>query len=297
VNTAARSIRTTFEQAFARRRDDRFSHLGERMVMAGCETRTVPAEYHLDGMKRGEKRDFPRITFQATLSGWGTFERAGRRWKVGPGMAFFSVMPSRHAYYLPKESPEWTFYWFHFGHPYVVQRIIALARRHAPVFELDHAAGFLAQSVALFERICRQRFADEFDEEAALFEWLFSFERHLHAVAYPQAERRAMLEELRKFTLEHLSRSFGIDEIARQCGLSRSHYCHRFKDATGLTPAAYVTEVRLAEARQQLRRSRAPLKKIATSTGFADANHLCKAFRRHYQLSPGAYRGKFKSSD
>ena len=144
---------------------------------------------------------------------------------------------------------------------------------------------------------CRQRFEDEFDEEAALFDWLFSFERHLRAITYPHVERQAMMDAVREFTLANLERSFGIDEIARRTGLSRSHYCHRFKDATGLSPAAYVAEVRLAEARQLLRKSAAPLKEIATATGFADANHLCKAFRRHYKLSPGAYRGQFSSGD
>ena len=151
-------IRSAFTKAFAQRRDDRFSHLGERMVTAGCETRTVPADYRLDGLKRGENRNSPRITFQATLSGWGIFERGGQSWKVEPGSAFFAVMPSRHRYELPEESAEWTFFWFHIGHPYIVQRIMALAKRHPPVFELKGGAGFLHQNLALFERILSSTF-------------------------------------------------------------------------------------------------------------------------------------------
>jgi AraC-like DNA-binding protein len=294
VSPSSRPIKTAFEHAFATRKDIRFSHMTERMVTAGCETRTVPSEYRLDGLKRGESRKHPRITFQATLSGCGVMEQGGRRWKVEPGQAFFAVMPSAHVYYLPEDSPEWTFYWFHFGHPYIVQRIAALARRHPPVFEVNRTSSFLRQNLAMFERICRQRFDDEFDEEEALFEWLFSFERHLHSLAYPHAERQELLEQVREYTLANLSRSFGVEEIAARAGLSRSHYCHQFRDATGLTPAAYVTEVRLAEARTQLRKSQAPLKEIAAAAGFADANHLCKVFRRHYHLSPGAYRGQFK---
>jgi AraC-like DNA-binding protein len=294
VSPSHRSVKTAFEQAFAARKDVRFSHMAERMVTAGCETRTIPAEYRLDGLKRGESRKHPRITFQATLSGWGVIEQGGRRWKVGPGQAFFVVMPAAHVYYLPAESPEWSFYWFHFGHPYIVQRILALAAKHPPVLDVTRTSGFLRQNLALFERICRQRFDDEFDEEEALFDWLFSFERHLHSLAYPQAERQALLEGLREYTLANIESSFGVEEIARRAGMSRSHYCHRFKDATGLTPAAYVNEVRLAEACLQLRKSPAPLKEIAAATGFADANHFCKVFRRHYHLSPGSYRGQFR---
>jgi AraC-like DNA-binding protein len=290
VNHTSSSLKTAFERSFATRKDDGFRHLGGRMVTAGCETRTVPAEYRWHGLQRGESAEHPRITFQATLSGRGNFERNSRTWEVGAGQAFFCAMPSRHVYYLPAESPEWTFFWFHFGHPYVVQRIIALAKRHPPVFNLTLGTDFLAQSLSFFERICRQRFEDAFEEENALFEWMLSFERHLHNAAYPQAQKKALLDDVRDFTLANLRRSFGIEEIAKHTGMSRSHYCHRFKTATGLAPAAYVLEVRLAEARKQLRKSHAPLKEIAAATGFADDNHLCKAFRRQYNLSPGAYR-------
>ena len=290
MNPTPPTLRATFERVYAGRKDDGFRHLDGRVVTAGCETRTVPQEYRWHGLRRGESAEFPRITFQATLSGRGSFERGGREWNVGPGKAFFTVLPSRHIYFLPAESPEWTFFWFHFGHPYVVQRIMALAKRHPPVFDLKPGSDFLAQSQSFFERICRRRFEDAFDEEHALFEWMLSFERHLHDTAYPQAPKKILLHELREFTLANLRRSFGIDEIARQAGLSRSHYCHRFKAATGLAPAAYVLEIRLAEVRKQLRKTTAPLKEIAAAAGFADANHLCKAFRRQYHSSPGAYR-------
>ena len=57
-----------------------------------------------------------------------------------------------------------------------------------------------------------------------------------------------------------------------------------------MAPAAYILEVRLAEVRRLLRETSLPLKDIAGQTGFADANHLCKAFRRQFHMSPGGYR-------
>jgi transcriptional regulator GlxA family with amidase domain len=36
------------------------------------------------------------------------------------------------------------------------------------------------------------------------------------------------------------------------------------------------------------------LETIARQTGFADANHLCKVFRRHLQVSPGEYRKQMR---
>ena len=119
---------------------------------------------------------------------------------------------------------------------------------------------------------------------------MLSFERHRHNTAYPQAQKKALWEEGRDFTVANLRRSFGIEEIARNAGISRSLYCHRFKATTGISPAAYVLETRLAEARKLLPKTPEPLKEIAAATGFADHNHPYKAFRRHHNLSPGAYR-------
>ena len=279
-----------FERAFARRQDDGLAHLGAGVLALGCETRTVPADYRWDGLRRGDDPAHPHVVFQATLDGWGRFDRPGRSWDVGAETAFFAVLPSRHVYRLPAESGRWTFFWFNSGHPWVVERLARLARRHPPVFALPAGCRLRVASQSLFERVCQGRFEDGFAEEAALFEWMLEFERHLHEQAHPRDAREIMLADLRAYTLKHLRRSFGIEEFARGQNLSRSHFSHRFKEATGIAPAAHVLDVRLAEARRTLRESGAPLKEIAAATGFADANHFCKAFRRLYHLSPGAYR-------
>jgi AraC-like DNA-binding protein len=227
---------------------------------------------------------------QATLAGAGAFERGSERWNVGPETAFFAILPSRHVYYLPEESAEWSFFWFTFAHPYVVRRLARLAEHHPPVFALPHDSALAAGCLAFFERICRGRFEDQFAEEGALFEWMLGFERHLHDLAHPRDKRDAMLQEVRQYAEANLSRSFGIEEIARKHDMSRSHFSHRFRAATGLAPAACVLELRLAEVRRRLRETAAPLKEVAVATGFADANHLCKAFRRQFHMSPGTYR-------
>jgi AraC-like DNA-binding protein len=281
---------TAFRRAFRAWRGDAFSHRPFGEIYLGCETRTDPAAYRWDGMQRGADPRHPRIVFQATLTGAGCFERGSQRWTVGPETAFFAVLPSRHLYYLPVDAAEWSFFWFTFTHPYVVRRLAQLAGRHPPVFPLPAESSFGAQCLAFFEHTCQGRFADHFAEEGALLDWTLGLERHLHDLAHPRDRREAMLREVRQFVQDNLRRSFGIEEIARKHHLSRSHFSHRFRAATGLAPAAYVLEIRLAEVCRCLRETTAPLKDIASQTGFADANHLCKAFRRRYHLTPGTYR-------
>jgi AraC-like DNA-binding protein len=241
-------------------------------------------------MRRGDDPAHPHVVFQATLAGAGSFERGPRRWPVGEGMAFFAVLPSRHVYRLPEDSPEWGFFWLNFGHPWVVERITALAERHPAVVPLPDESKLMAASRSLFERVCAGRFEDGIAEEGAALEWLLEFERHLYELAHPRGRRELMMAEVRAYALANLGRSFGVEELARRHGMSRSHFSHQFRAATGVAPAAQVLDVRLAEVRRRLRETGLPLKDIAGETGFADANHLCKAFRRAFHLSPGMFR-------
>lgn len=290
VNDGSASLLRSFDAVFTKRRYDSFSFNPAITLTLGCELRRVSSEYYWEGSCRSEREAPTRVVFQCTLRGWGSYSEQGREWRVGEEQAFLTVLPSEHIYRLPEESPEWGFYWFTIAHPYVVSRLAEALRRHGPVFRVPAGAGLHRQGLSLFERTCQRRFEDAFAEESALFEWMLALERHLHDLAHPKNTRESLLEELSRYTLENLRRSFGIEEVARRQGLSRSHYSHHFKAATGLAPAAWVFSVRLGEVRRLLRESDRPLKDIASETGFADANHLCKAFRRVYHLSPGEYR-------
>jgi AraC family transcriptional regulator len=99
-----------------------------------------------------------------------------------------------------------------------------------------------------------------------------------------------LLEEVRKRVFLDLRRAPSVDELAREHGMSRSHFTHFFRARTGLTPARFVAETRVREAARMLVQDRAPLRDIASACGFANANHFSRVFRRYQHLTPGAYR-------
>ena len=290
MSLTAEKLLAAFQRAVRQRNPDARSDGLAGAIHFGCETRTVPAEYRWDGLRRGERTAHPRILFQATLSGWGTLEQGKHRWRIGPDTAFLTVLPSPHVYYLPPESPHWSFFWLLVAHPFVVGRLTQLARRFGPVLALPGDARFMLHCLDFFERSCRHRFEDSQDNEGALIQWALGLERHLLEQAHPKTERDAMLQPVRRLVLANLHRWIGIEELARERGLSRSHFTRAFRLATGQAPAAFVLDVRLAEVRHRLTTTAAPLKEIASQTGFADAIHLSKAFRRIYHTSPGLYR-------
>jgi len=280
---------TAFRRAFRAWRGDAFSHRPFGEIYLGCETariRRLPLGWH--ATRRGPPPPAHRLSGDIDRR---RLLRAGiAGWTVGPETAFFAVLPSRHLYYLPVDAAEWSFFWFTFTHPYVVRRLAQLAGRHPPVFPLPAESSFGAQCLAFFEHTCQGRFADHFAEEGALLDWTLGLERHLHDLAHPRDRREAMLREVRQFVQDNLRRSFGIEEIARKQPSVTQPLQSSFPGRHRPGPRGLRIGNPPGRGCRCLRETTAPLKDIASQTGFADANHLCKAFRRRYHLTPGTYR-------
>ncbi len=76
-------------------------------------------------------------------------------------------------------------------------------------------------------------------------------------------------------------------------GLAERSFQRRFKDATGMTPMAYVQTLRIEEAKHLLETTVQPVEAIAGETGYDDAAFFSRLFRRSVNLSPAQYRRRF----
>lgn len=255
------------------------------------ETRTDPAGYYFDGMNRPGPDDPPVIYFQLGLAGWGHFELYGKQpERITPGRAFFAIIPSRHRYYLPPESPGWTFAWIGMHLPALVARIAKQVRASGPIVDVAPDGALARSFLRLMRGTIKKDFRDRFEVELALWEFVLAFERWAIESRQSATGGERLLEAMRSRIVANLPKTIRVDGVAAEYGMSRSYFSHYFHALTGLTPARYATEVRVHEAARMLRETREPLKSIAAACGFANANHFCKVFRRYQHLSPLAYR-------
>lgn len=265
-------------------------------LSAGLEAHPEGELYQWDGQRRYVNPARPYVVFQYTLAGWGVYEENGTAQRLMLGQAFAAYVPSAHVYRLPPDSPGWTFFWVMFNHPFVVARIADIKAASGAVTELAPDGLPVARLVRLFEGVYQGGFRDEWAQEQALFEFLWEYERHEHDRRYDRPLREPLLADVRRAVLESLDSVLDVAHLARSRGMSRSHFSHHFRAVTGLPPARFVTQIRLEEVARRLLETNYTLETIAAETGFADAKHLCKVFRRHYHLSPGAFRRQMRST-
>jgi AraC-like DNA-binding protein len=92
-------------------------------------------------------------------------------------------------------------------------------------------------------------------------------------------------EYLQAYYPEEITRQ----KLAQETGLSPFHLTRVFRQAVGLSPHAYQTQIRLAHARTLLAQGH-EVGYVATETGFFDQSHFTQQFKRIFFTTPGSYR-------
>jgi transcriptional regulator GlxA family with amidase domain len=91
----------------------------------------------------------------------------------------------------------------------------------------------------------------------------------------------------------HLRQDLSVKSLAGRACLSPRHFTRRFKHAFGRTPATFVEDLRLNEARERLTQPDQTIESVADSVGFESADAFRRAFERRLGLQPSIYRKHF----
>jgi len=86
-------------------------------------------------------------------------------------------------------------------------------------------------------------------------------------------------------------KEWSLEELARVCGMSRSAFANGFRDAVGVTPAAYLQRWRVGLAQKALLQGKS-LKLIAQDVGYGSEAALSRAFKAQSGKSPREWRGQ-----
>ena len=78
--------------------------------------------------------------------------------------------------------------------------------------------------------------------------------------------------------------------LSEQAGVSEAYLRRLFKDALGMSPKRYVTDLRLQRAKQLLTESNLTVGEVAAACGFSGICHFSAAFNAQTGTSPSVYR-------
>ena len=94
----------------------------------------------------------------------------------------------------------------------------------------------------------------------------------------------------------HYDEDFQIKMLADMCYVSEVWFRKIFREAIGLTPNAYKTELRLCQAAKLLSCGNMSVQEISTAVGYDDVSLFIRRFREKYSVTPLSYRRASKEN-
>lgn len=81
-----------------------------------------------------------------------------------------------------------------------------------------------------------------------------------------------------------------LSDLSEQHFISVPQLIRRFKNATGMSPHAYLMAIRLQRVSEYLLYSSLSVDEISKKTGFFSTSNMITQFRKYYGMTPGKYR-------
>ena len=81
-----------------------------------------------------------------------------------------------------------------------------------------------------------------------------------------------------------------LDEVAKLCGMSRSHFSRSFRNEHGFTFQEFLTQQRISKAVDLLGNSDLQVTHVALAVGFTELSNFTRTFQRIIGVLPSCYR-------
>ena len=90
---------------------------------------------------------------------------------------------------------------------------------------------------------------------------------------------------------------FGVDDLAREVGMSRVHLNRKLKEAAGISPSALIKSTRMKQAAYLLVHDKVNISEVAYRVGFSTPSYFSSSFREYFGMTPKEFVAKYVHSE
>jgi AraC family transcriptional regulator len=254
-------------------------------TLTSCGFQEEPrTAYDWHGLRRGNA-EFALL--QYTLSGRGRIAYEGRTGVVEPGEAMLLFFPHDNRYWV-EPGERWEFFYLCVAGADAVGHFRSIVSRRGPVVALDARSSVLARAADACADALDGRIASPYAASAVAYG--IAMDLLDECLTRPRTQEPKYLSRVERLCKSQLDKPIGVADMARAAGMSRYHFTRRFQQARGVSPGQYLLGLRLEQAVRLVARGDLSVREVALRCGYADANYFCKAFRKRFGVSPGAFR-------
>lgn len=234
-------------------------------------------------------------TFFYVRSGCGVLHIRSKTYSLTAGDLFY-VPPDVPVVYYPDSRDPWAYYVLHINDDFGGELAALMGFTDTAAVRTSKLPHFTDQ---LFDSL----FTPE-HPSAELYHQFLSTMLQVLAILRTKEEPRedasknsGTVEKIKAIIrLNYKSPDFSIDIIPQMLYISHTHMCRLFKAEMGMTPVAYLTDIRLTQAAELLQKENTALRQLSEAVGFSDELYFMKCFKKKYGMTVRQYRRQYQNS-
>jgi AraC-like DNA-binding protein len=245
--------------------------------------------YYIDCSKR---QDHPGAQLSYTLYGEGRFKINDKVIKLLPGMAFLqNHSDKRNAYFYPENGTEpWHFIWISFFSPTVEKMVKEINDNYGQIFHIPRES-HLVKTLFSYQNSKRStRFMSPFEGAHLVMDILTNLGKYVSEDDQHQAIPARLVKRVQEYMHKNIEKVLSIEDIAKECEVSREHLSRVFKEQLGESPATYLVKRRMELACRLLISTNLSCKEIASQAGYENVVSFNRTFKRLVKMTPGEIR-------
>ena len=107
-----------------------------------------------------------------------------------------------------------------------------------------------------------------------------------------QQRQQKIVNDTIYFLENHFKEEITLEQLAQAQFVSPTYLSRLFKEIVGESPINYLIKLRLKEAKHLLKTTPLTIKQIAQATGYQDAYHFSKSFKKQFGIAPSGLSEK-----
>ncbi len=232
----------------------------------------------------------PHYHFHYILRGKGKFYTGDRCYYLTEKQGFL-IFPGESTYYIADDEDPWDYCWLAFD-GYEVKSILDHCNLSIenPIFT-DNCDGIVKQELMKLVQLFKSTQFNEYDVMGHLY--LVFSKMQQGKKEQTKAYDKSYSDKAIEFIRLNYNYDIKIEDIAKHIGIDRTYLYKIFMKVYNVSPQQYLIQFRLHVACKLLESSNISITEASYSCGFRDTPAFYKHFKRHYGITPTAYRNRY----
>lgn len=236
-----------------------------------------------------EREGLDSFEIRYTLSGEGTLEYEGKKYILREGDGFFISCRKPHIYYAGKDG--WKSTVLHINGGLCGDFFERYEKDGQYRLSKDAMTSFESMQFQVLQATQKVHPYQEYRINCLLDLLLTELLTSAGNLSEKQKNNSTeVISSLLDYIHSHYSGKIVFEQMAKTFGISRTLLFSEFKRYTGVTPAAYLMQVRIRQAKLLLSNTSSSIEAISAQVGFNNAGHFSQIFKKEVGTTPLKYR-------